>query len=125
MLDVQHNIYNRENIGFSSLSHLESRGLIQFGNLAGFVRLKLPKTVTVSYFSRIVTLTFQLEADNPLEIGKVRFTRAGDELSRICGAEPVEGFFEYVYDVWAAKTLVPKRDIEQDAPGSAPKVGQL
>src|SRR5437868_4326288 len=43
VFDVQADIYNRSGITFASLSHLESIGLIQFNNIGGFQRLKLPK----------------------------------------------------------------------------------
>ena len=43
VFDAQAEIYNRCGINFSSLSHLDSIGLVQFDSLAGFRRLKLPK----------------------------------------------------------------------------------
>ena len=56
--NVQDEIYNRHEINFNTLSHLESLGFVQFNNIAGFRRLKLPKEVTVSYYGRPVELTF-------------------------------------------------------------------
>lgn len=37
--DVQNEIYNRHGITLDSLSHLQTLGLIQFGNIAGFFSL--------------------------------------------------------------------------------------
>ena len=31
-----------------------------------------------------------------LDIGKVLLTKSGQELARICGSKPVDGFYDYV-----------------------------
>lgn len=116
VFDVQSEVYNRHGINFNSLSHLESLGLIQFSNIAGFRRLKLPKNVTVFYYGKPAALTFPKEADNELELGQVLLTRAGHELAPVCGSTPVDGFFDYVYDRWAGQSLVPKKETEQGTP---------
>lgn len=113
VFDVQGEVYNRHRINFNSLSHLESLGLIQFNNIAGFQRLKLPKNVTVFYYGKPAALTFPKDADNALELGQVLLTRAGHELAPVCGSTPVDGFFDYVYDRWAGQSLVPKKETEQ------------
>ncbi len=113
--DVQNEIYSRHGIYFNTLSHLDSLGLIQFDNLAGFQRTGLPKKVVVYHYSRPVELTFPKDADNNLEIGTVLLTRAGQEIAPVCGAKLVDGFFDFVYDRWASQSLVPKRETEQDA----------
>jgi hypothetical protein len=118
VFDVQTAIYNDQGITFNSLGHLDSLGLIQFDNLAGFRRLRLPKRARVFFYGRPVDLTFPKETDNELNLGHVLLTRAGQELGPVCGATPVEGFFEFVYDTWAASSLVPKRDAEQAAPAA-------
>ena len=43
VFNVQAEIYNKRGINFNTLGHLESIGLIQFNNIAGFKRLNLPK----------------------------------------------------------------------------------
>lgn len=120
VFDVQADIYNRQGITFNSLSHLESLGLVQFSNIAGFSILRIPKSATVFYYGRPLTLTFPADADNKLEIGTVLLTRAGQQLAPVCGSRPVEGFFEYVHDMWAAKSLVPKRETEEVVPADPP-----
>lgn len=112
VFDVQGEIYNRNGLSFNSLAHLESLGLIQFNNIAGFQRLKLPKTVMVFYYGRPTDLTFPADIDNTLEIGQVLLTRAGHQLAQVCGSTQVEGFFDFVYDRWASQSLVPKRETE-------------
>lgn len=121
IFDVQADIYSRNGIYFNTLSHLETLGLVQFDNLAGFRRLKLPKTVTVLYYGRPVTLSLPADKDNELELGHVLLSRAGQQLAPVCGSTPVEGFFEFVYDKWIAQSIVPKRDTDQVATGEAPQ----
>lgn len=119
--DVQDEIYNRHGINFNTLGHLESLGFVQFNNITGFRRLKLPKKVTVSYYGKPVELTFPKGAENDLDLGDVLLTQAGQELAHVCGSKPVDGFFDFVYDRWASKSLVSKREIEQGTPADADK----
>jgi hypothetical protein len=119
IFDVKAEIYQRNGIFFNSLTHLESLGLVRFDNLAGFKRLKLPKTATVFYYGRPVALTLPKDKDNDLELGHVLLSRAGQQLAPVCGSSPVEGFFEYVYDKWAGESLVAKRETQQGAAGDA------
>lgn len=112
VFDVQNGIYKRNGINFNTLSHLESLGLIQFDNFAGFKRLELPKRETVSYYGELTDLTFSADLDNELELGKVVLTRAGEQFEPVCSSTPVEGFYKFVYDRWAEQSLVPKRETE-------------
>jgi len=114
VFDVQADIYNRQGINFPSLSHLESFGLIQFDNIAGFQRLKLPKNITALYYGLAAQLTFPDDTENHLQIGHVLLTRAGLELVRVSGCTSVDGFFDYVYDQWAKQGLVPKKEATSD-----------
>ena len=98
--DVQGEIYNRQGINFGVLSHLETIGLIQFGEIAGFRRLRLPKKFSVWYYGETVVLEIPAETDNSIDIGKVLLTKVGQELAPICGSKPVEGFLEYVQNKW-------------------------
>lgn len=107
IFDWQHELYNRCGITFDSLGHLESLGLIRTSGLAEFV-LKGPKEFSLSYWGNGVKVI--LPQGHDLKIGYVMLTQAGQELVRIVGALPVEGFFEYVYDRWASQSLVPPRE---------------
>lgn len=113
VFDVNNELYNRNGITFASLIHLESLGFIQFNNLTGFQALKLPKIRNILYYGRPIILTFPLEQDNTLQLGKVYLTRAGEQLAPVCGSTPVEEFFDYVYDRWAGESLVPNRETDQ------------
>ena len=116
VFDCTDKIYNNNGINFNGLIHLESLGLIQFDCLAGFIRVRLPQGLTVTYYKRSLQLTLAQATDNQLELGQVLLTRAGEELAPICGARPVDGFFDFVYDKWAAQSFAPKRETEPGAP---------
>ena len=123
VFDVQADVYNKHGIHFKSLAYLESLGLVQFNNLAGFSHLRLPKAVTVFYYGQPTNLTFPTDQDNELQLGKVLLTRAGQQLAPVCESTPIEGYYEYIYDRWAEQSLVPKREIEHSAAGDAPTAG--
>lgn len=122
IFDVQAEIYEKHGIIFNSLSHLESIGLIQFNNLSGFRRLKLPKKFFVFYYTQPLQLEMQNETDNELQLGHVLLTKVGQELAPICGSQPVEGFMEYVKEKWKAHLPIPVT--EQGAPGDAPQAAR-
>lgn len=100
VFDVQAEIYNRQGINFDTLSHLESIGLIQFNNVVGFHKIKLPGKFILHYFGEPLSLKMQKAENNVLPIGRVILTRIGQELSPICGSMPVEGFIDFVKERW-------------------------
>ncbi len=100
IFDFTASIYNHKGINFGSLTHLDSIGLIQFSNLAGFSRLSLPKELRVSYYGIPLTLTMENEDQNSLDIGMVLLTQVGRELATVCKAPSVDGFFDYVKEKW-------------------------
>lgn len=110
VFDVQADIYNKHGITFDTLSHLENVGLIQFEGLAGFKLLGLPQKFVVYYYSKLLFLEMLVDANNELKTGKVRLTKIGEELARICGSRPVEGFYEYVRDQWKQYLPASERD---------------
>ncbi len=118
IFDVEAAIYNEQGIHFNSLIHLESLSLIQFDNIGGYLRRRLPKRVRVFFYGRPVELTLPNDTINELDIGHVLLTKAGQELAPICGATPVETFFDFVYDRWAANGLVAKKEAEQNSPAA-------
>ena len=117
VFDVQTETYNRYGITFDTLSHLDSIGLVQFQNLTGFKRLKLPQNIVTHYYGKPLHLNLPNNTDNELDIGKVLFTRIGQELAPICGSKPVEGFWAYVLDHW--KQYLPKLEPEKRSASGA------
>jgi len=108
VFDSQDEIYKHHEINFRTLSHLDSLGLIQFNDLSSFQRMELPKKVSVSYYGTSVALTLPNDEHNTLGIGKVLLTQAGEELAPVCGAKPVEGFFDFVCKRWEGPSLIDK-----------------
>jgi hypothetical protein len=98
--DVQAKIYIDHDVHFSALSHLESIGLIHFNNLAGYVRQDLPQILHFEYFGQEMRLEFPGAEGNRLQLGKVILTKVGEQLAPICGAQPREGFPDYVRERW-------------------------
>ncbi len=106
VFDVQHSIYNSHGINFSTLSHLDDIGLVSFDNIAGFKRTKVAKVAVMVYYGTVLTIEFQNEVDNDLEIGKVLLTKTGQQLADICGSTEVAGFQSYIIERLAAKGLL-------------------
>lgn len=100
VFDVQAEIYTNAGLNYDTLSHLESIGLVQFNSIATVSKLRLPKWVTLDYFGTLLTLELPKDADNSLDIGKVRLTKTGHELASLCGSTPVDGFLKYVKQHW-------------------------
>lgn len=106
VFDVTAPIYQTHGIDFAALIHLESIGLIQFNSLAGFKLSELMKKFSVFYFGKPLALEMPKDSGNELAIGKVFFSRIGQELAPICGSKPVDGFWDYVSEHW--KQYMPK-----------------
>ena len=100
IFDIEDEIYNEYRINFSTLSDLESIGLIKLNVITDFGRRGLPKHLSVSYYRRELILEMPLDTNNQLNLGNVILTKTGQELARICKSKPVEGFWEYVKGRW-------------------------
>jgi hypothetical protein len=106
VFDYQETIYEQHGISFTSLQHLESIGLIQFGSIGGFRRLKLPREFTIFYYGQPLAVRCQNEKDNEVPIGMVMLTQAGKELATITNARPDPAVFEHVKQKWTAMGLI-------------------
>lgn len=120
IFDSRAKIYNSQGIDFSSLTHLESIGLIQFNSLAGFNRVGLPKYFETVYYGESLEMEMAKEHDNELELGQVLLTRVGMELAPICSGKPVPGFFDYVKNYWAShlRKEKPRENIKLTQPAT-------
>lgn len=101
-------LYSSHGLRFSTFAHLESLGLAVLGQSSGFYMRELPRLLTAKYHGRSLELTLHDDGDNSLDIGRVIFTRAGEQLAAVCGSSPVEGFFEFVRDRWTSIGLIRK-----------------
>jgi hypothetical protein len=109
-------IYNKCGINFNSMKHLDEIGLVSYESIAGYIRKNLPKKFVVFYFGEPLIIEFEKETDNQLSIGKILLSKAGEELAPICGAEAVQGFYEYVFNKWKGmglNVMSPNHIIEQ------------
>ena len=100
IFDHKAEIYNRNDINYSTLSHLDSIGFTQFNGPTVFFRVGLPKKFSIHYYGKPLDLEMPQDVDNELEVGNTLLTSIGQELASICGSKPVEGFYDYVKDNW-------------------------
>ncbi len=107
---VDEKIYNDCGIHFSTLAHLESLGIIQFNGLSGFMVQRMTRYTQVTYFDKNIGLVLPKETDNEIELGHVLFTKVGQDLATICGAKPVDGYYEYVHDHWKKLGYIPTNE---------------
>lgn len=111
-------IYNDLGLDFGTLAHLDSIGLIQHESISEFTRVGLPKTFSVSYCGRTLTLTMEKDTENELPIGKVFLTKVGEELATVCKASGVDDFEDYVKEKWS-KYIPQENNNKQDSEGGA------
>jgi hypothetical protein len=102
VFDTNSEIYTSNGLNFGMLTHLDSIGLIQFDNFAGFSRTNLPKSFAVLYGTEPMFLTMESdnEEQNKLPIGKVLLTNVGRELATVCNAPRIPKFVEFVKEKW-------------------------
>jgi hypothetical protein len=103
---IEVDIYNRHDINFSSLKHLDEIGLVSVSSIGGFSRRYLPQRVLAHYYETSVVIQFEKESENELDVGVVLFSRTGEELAAICGSRPIPGFVDYVVEKWVKKRYV-------------------
>lgn len=113
--NTQDSIYTDHGIGFMTLSHLDSLGLVHFAPPAVTVRKGLDQKLSVYYFGTEFSLRPPKSEDNRLNLGYVRLTKAGLELGPICGAQPREGFVDYVREQWRSLGYQTEPDAVQSA----------
>jgi hypothetical protein len=110
-------IYVKNGVNFTTLTHLDSLGIIRFDNTSPFSRLRLPKNPRLQYHGTTVEITLPENASGKLPIGVALPVQAGWELAGVCKPTPVDGFLEYVMGVWTEKQLAPRIvDSVQESP---------
>lgn len=108
-------IYRSHGIEFLTLQHLEDVGLLRYNSVTGFRMNFSRKTVRADYFGKAVEI--DLKEQDSMHLSDALFTVAGQEFYEIFRStlRPVDGFFDFVYDKWAEKSLVPPRNIAQES----------
>ena len=100
VFDLDAEFYKERDISFVNLKHLDSIGLTNFSDLAGYKLQDVSGKGMVHYYGRLLELNFGSNSVKELPLGSVMFTRIGKELAAICGGRPVDGFWEYVKEQW-------------------------
>ncbi|MBU8975900.1 DUF2806 domain-containing protein [Lysobacter sp. MMG2] len=103
IFDLKDSIYSQNGIHFAGLAHLESLGLVHLDNLGGYQRNEIPAKFAIHYRGRPLAMEVQPATEDFLPLGHCLLTNAGMQLAEICQTSPVEGFFEYVQNKYAAK----------------------
>ena len=101
-------IYNARYHMFDVAKHLEHLRLLSFDGLGGYVKLIPTSSVQWAYHGTHVNLEIPQEqggerkGKNTMAVGLTRFTKAGQQLYRICGVEKNDAFFQYTLEKWRA-----------------------
>jgi hypothetical protein len=104
--DEQESIYRDQGINFEALNHLDNSGLITYGPITGYSHTEMPKHIVVRYFNTLLNLEFVNSKDNELQTGVAIFTQAGSQLAKICGAKPVDRFYDYIVEKWSKEHII-------------------
>ena len=104
VFDHHHKIYKKNGIGYETLMHLESLGLIQHSLTEMILTTESTDIDKFSYHGSI--LVMEVPNNGDLLVGHVLLTKTGEEICQLFENEPVKGFFEYVKKQW--KAYIPK-----------------
>ncbi|MBO9490361.1 DUF2806 domain-containing protein [Endozoicomonas sp. G2_1] len=99
VFDCHAKIYNDLGINFSTLSHLDNLGLIQFNSLSGFNRKGVPKSFVLGYCGEPLALEMK-NGQSELSVGQVLLSQAGEELAKVIRVSGVDGFYDYAKKQW-------------------------
>jgi Protein of unknown function (DUF2806) len=98
VFDTQSPVYMNHGIDFVSLKHLDEIGLISFDTFGSYKRMHVPQKILADYFGRQITIQFENQMENELNVGHVMLSKAGQELVRICGAHSITDFLDYALE---------------------------
>lgn len=115
--DVNAPIYDTPKSMFEILDHLSAVGLLSHQAISKHVLASSLHQQLCYYNGRAVQLSPQKEHDGKysIDIGYALFTKAGEELFPICGAQQDEEFFSYLMKTWAAFGYDPTPLSEEEA----------
>ena len=94
VMDHNDEMYDRHNINFMNLTHLDSVGMVSFSIIGHKLNHNGP--IDTRYFDRQLTII----GDGQTNIGECTLTQVGLELAPICGSQPIDGFFRYMTQKW-------------------------
>lgn len=95
-------IYKNNGASYTELERLSTLGLISIVNHdASYLIQGLPSGVTVEYDNQ--ALKFSSELRRGLGTGRCRLTELGNQLAQLCTPVPVNGFFDYLFNLWQSQ----------------------
>ncbi len=105
--DYRNSVYRDNRINFECLANLESYGLIRFDPIEGFSYHTNHKELKLEYDGRTIDVVLPVRNDkHHMFLGFVVFTSVGEQLSKLCDASPVDGFYDYIQDLFMEKGLL-------------------
>ncbi len=99
VLNLRDKRYRDRGITFGALEHLQSLGLVRLPASSDYV-VRLPEVTVFRYYQRSFERRFRSVPIPGFGVGKALFTRAGRQLAFVCHAQPVDGFFDYIFEKW-------------------------
>lgn len=105
VFDSSDPIYSSNNITFTTLTHLDNLGLIQFNGAMDYKFQELNKVVEVDIAGEPVILEFNNETNNSLSFGHVMLSNVGKEIALLCKVNTTDEIREYIISKWQSKGL--------------------
>ncbi|MDZ4287868.1 MAG: DUF2806 domain-containing protein [Prosthecobacter sp.] len=106
VFDLGQSDFMDANLPYEVIQRMEAFGLITIDTV-GFYQRRLPDPVPFSYFGRSAEVQKPAtEDDFTLGTGMVAMTQFGEELMKISGPQPVDGYFEYLLDYWKQEGII-------------------
>ena len=106
ILNINDEIYSKEDVIFGHLTHLESIGLIKLNHTIDFAILNMPKVQICNYYGTKFKFTFRKDSGNRLGVGQVILTESGRQLAAIGGSKMNPEFIEYAMKHYNNKDYV-------------------
>ncbi len=81
IIDYKNEIFEKYNISFSVLQHLDELGLITFNHLSGFTITANVDNMDIGYYGRVLQLNF--ENSKTIKTGFVNLTKIGKDIAKV------------------------------------------
>ncbi len=99
-------LYEKYNINFDTIKHLDDIGLLRFEGLTGFNKIVNSKKLVVFYHGIPIIIEFNNEQNNELKVGNILLSKIGQELAPICGSKALPDFVDFVITKWMSQGLI-------------------
>ena len=103
LIPIIHNerdkVFTSKGINTSSLEHLDSIGLVTYGGMGHRSYRTKRQRIALGYFGERIDIVFP-KTPAAFHLGNTVLTRSGNELARVCGAEPYPEYKDYMIEKW-------------------------